>query len=172
MKNLMITTCVLLLSISLCTAQEKKDPTEKKEKIHLSIKDGASPDVYVDGKKFDFSIDLLNKDKIATFKIIKGEEALKKYNAKNGVILIKTTEDLVELDKTKVKVRAGDPSKKTIIIINGKPAKKADLEKINPKRIENIHVVKGEKAEVEYNAPNGAVIVTTKKGNKKKPKNP
>ena len=170
MKNLLLTACALLLSVTIATAQEKKEETHKKEDIQVVIKDGAKPDIYVDGKKFDFSIELLDKDKIATVNILKGDEALKKYNAKNGVVIISTKEEtMVDIDKnkSKIKIKSGDPSKKPVIIIDGLPAKKADLKKLSPDDIETINVVKGKKAIEGYNAPNGAVIVITKKENKK-----
>ena len=72
------------------------------------------------------------KDKIESFKIIKGDEALKEYNAKNGVVLIKTKSDLVELDKEKIKIKAKDAKKKPIVIIDGIKSNREDLEKLNP----------------------------------------
>ena len=42
------------------------------------------------GKKFDFSIDLIDQSKIESINILKSEEAKALYNTSNGVILITT----------------------------------------------------------------------------------
>ena len=41
------------------------------------------------------------------------------------------------------------------------------LQTISPDDIESINVLKDEKAIEEYDAPNGVILVTTKKGAKK-----
>jgi hypothetical protein len=61
MKKLIITTAAIFLSILLIQAQESKN--SQKENLHVELKEGAKPDIYVDGKKFDFSLDLLDKNK-------------------------------------------------------------------------------------------------------------
>ncbi len=166
MRKLILTACVLLFSISLIQAQEfkiEKKDNQKKEKLHVKVKEGAEPDIYVDGKKFDFSMNLIDTEMIASVAVIKGDKAIKEYNAPNGVILV-TTNKKYESDKTNGKTNF--KGKKPVIIINGKVSNKEMLDKLSPDDIEKIEVFKDEKAIKKYNAPNGAIIVTTKKGKK------
>lgn len=195
MKNLLLIVCAMLLTVSIIQAQEtevKKDENLKQEKLYFKVKGNgvkgnAKPDIYVDGKKFDFAIELLNQDKIESVSVIKDERAIKEYNAPNGVVLIKTKKKM-DSDKTKIIVTGyATGSEKTdsgiskviirgnsnlngkipVIIIDGKVSGKESLEKLTPDEIDNIEIVKGEKAIKKYNAPNGAVIITTNKGKKK-----
>ena len=166
MKNLILTVCALLISISLMQAQEfkiEKKDNQKKEKLHVKAKEGAKPDIYVDGKKFDFSMDLIDTDMIASVVVIKGDKAIKKYNAPNGVILV-TTNKKHELDKTSGKTNFKGTT--PVIIIDGKVSNKETLDKLSPDDIEKIEVFKDEKAIKKYNAANGAIVITTKKGKK------
>jgi len=131
MRNLILTACALLFSISLLQAQEfKLEKTKKnnKEKIHVKVKEGAEPDIYVDGKKFDFSMEKYESDKT--------------------------------LGKTKFK------GESPVIIINGKVSSKEKLDKLSPNDIEKVEVFKDKSAIKKYNAPNGAIVITTKKGKK------
>ncbi|WP_179377236.1 hypothetical protein [Winogradskyella wichelsiae] len=166
MKNLILTVCALLFSTSLMQAQEfkiEKKDNQKKEKLHVKAKEGAKPDIYVDGKKFDFSMDLIDTDMIASVVVIKGDKAIKKYNAPNGVILV-TTNKKHELDKTNGKTNFKGTT--PVIIIDGKVSNKETLDKLSPDDIEKIEVFKDEKAIKKYNAANGAIVITTKKGKK------
>ena len=163
MRKLILTACVLLFSISLIQAQEFKKENQKKEKLHVKVKKGAEPDIYVDGKKFDFSMDLIDTEMIASVFVLKGDKAIKEYNSPNGVILVTTNKES-ESDKTNGKTNFKD--KKPVIIINGKVSNKKMLDKLSPDDIEKIEVFKDDKAIKKYNAPNGAIIVTTKKRKK------
>jgi len=168
MKNLILTACAVLLSISSIQAQESKGEISKKEKLHIKIKDGAKPDIYVDGKKFDFPMDLLDENRIESVNVIKGDKAIKKYNAKNGVVLIVTKNKMVEIDKSKIKIKGqGEKGKNPMIIINGEKSDRKVLKKLSTDDIESIKVLKDEQALKKYNAPNGVIIVKTKKGKKK-----
>jgi ribosomal protein S8 len=168
MKNLILTACVVLLSISLIQAQEKKGESSKQEKLHIKIKDSAKPDVYVDGKKFDFPIDLLDVNKIESVSVLKGDKAIKEFNAKNGVVIIVTKKKVVETVISQVKIKGyGTEEKAPMIIINGEKSNQEILKKLSPDDIESITVLKDEKAMEKYNATNGVIIVTTKKGKKK-----
>lgn len=162
MKKLILTAFVLLVSMSLVQAQEitlEKKYNVKKEKLNVKVKEGAEPDIYVDGKKFDFSMDLIDTDMIASASIMTGEMAIEKYNAPNGVILI-TTKKKDDSEKSSFN------SKNPKVIIDGKITNKEMLDKLSPDDIEKIEVLKGEKAIKKYNAPNGAIIITTKKKKK------
>ena len=136
MKNLILTACALLLSITLMQAQknnEIKKDSSLAERLHIKLKDGAKPDIYVDGKKFDFSLDLIDTDMIASAFVIKGDRAIKEYNASNGVIVI-TTNKKYESDKASGKTSFN--GKTPIIVIDGKVSSKDILDKLSPDDID------------------------------------
>lgn len=155
MKNILITTCILFISISHMFGQEK---------LKIQPKDSGKPDIYIDGKKYDHVIlDSLDHSKIESVNVIKDEQAVKEYNAPNGVILIETKKGahpIVIIDKkgSNIDERDIDP----VIIIDGKVSDKETLSKLLPDKIESMEVVKGQKAIDQYKAPNGVVIVKTK----------
>lgn len=177
MKKIFTTTFLLLLSISIVNSQEKDTKKDiesssiqvkkvKDDKIYIKVKNHKKPMIFIDGKKFDFSMDLIDQSKIASINILKGEEAIKNYNAPNGVVLI-TTKASKDLDFSYVKMKEngdlGEDKKSPMIIIDGKVSDKKSLEGLTPERIEKMEIFKGEKAIKKYNAPNGAIVITTKK---------
>ncbi len=177
MKNLLLSLCILLISCSGIQAQEKTESqNQNRKELKIRIKDASEegivkPDVYVDGKKFDFDYELIDPDKIESVKVVKGETAIKEYNAPHGVVLIHTKN---ASDSNKPKVLAGG-KKSTIsdedpmIFINGKEVADRDtLNRMSPDDIESIAILKGEPALEEFNAPNGVILVTTKKRGKRK----
>lgn len=174
MKKLLLTACAVFLVVSIIQAQETeeiKGNNQKQEKLFVKVKDDAKPDIYVDGKKFDFPLDLLDPKKIESLSVIKDEQAIKEYSAPNGVLLIKTKKK-IESNNSKIKIRGTKSmvsEKAPMIIIDGEviPDKEI-LEKLSPDDVESIKIVKDEQAMEKYNAPNGVVIVTTKKGKKRK----
>ena len=105
-------------------------------------------------------MELIDKDKIESVSIMKDKELLKKYNAKNGVILISTKKD--NSSKTNFTYKL-NKSKKPIVIINGKKSTQMELQKLDPNDIESINVLKGEQGKLLYNSPSGAIIVKLKK---------
>ncbi|WP_400079346.1 hypothetical protein [Winogradskyella sp. R77965] len=170
MKKLILTVCVLFVSMSLLQAQEftvEKKDNGKKEKLHVKVKEGAEPDIYVDGKKFDFSMDLIDNDMIASVAVVKGDKAIKEYNAPNGVILITTK---AKSDSVVFKIKSSDDSssneKAPLVIVDGKRSGNEVLKTLSPDDIEKIEVFKDEVAMKKYNAPNGVIVITTKKGKK------
>ena len=109
-------------------------------------------------------MELIDKDKIESINVIKGEKAIAEYNAKNGVVLVTTKKDL---DGYKVKIKSkGKKEKAPLIIVDGEKSDRKALKKLAPDDIESIEVVKDEQAMKKYKAPNGVVIVKTKKGKK------
>ena len=163
MKKITLIICSIVLSI--CTVQgQEKEKESKEEKLHIKLKEDASPDIYVDGKKFDFNMELLDKNMIESVKVLKGDKAIKEYNAPNGVVLV-TTKNAKELELTKVRIR-GYKSDDPLIIVDGKVSDKESIKQLSPDNIYNIEVFKDEKALEKYNAPNGAIIIKTKKDNK------
>ncbi|MGB0879510.1 MAG: hypothetical protein ACPGTO_02985 [Polaribacter sp.] len=160
MKKTVSIICLFLFSTSLIHGQEVK---KENDKLYVKVKDDAKPDIYVDGKKFDFPMELIDQSKIKAVFVIKNEEAIKKYNAPNGVILI-TTKKNVDLDVSKIKSDNIDLGKnKPTIIIDGKVTSYKILKGLTPDKIEKMEVIKGEKAIKKYNSPNGVILITTKK---------
>tara|TARA_R110002050_G_scaffold215386_2_gene351478 strand:- start:68 stop:517 length:450 start_codon:yes stop_codon:yes gene_type:complete len=148
------------MSILSAKAQEKED----KENLLVKIQEGAKPLIYVDGKIFDFPLELIDQSKIASIMVVEKQEALKKYNAPNGVVLIQTKEvtsfnfsDKVKEDK-KIFDKNGPK-----IIVDGKIRDKKFLETLKLDNIDKMEIVKSDKAIKKYNAPNGVIIITTKK---------
>ena len=163
MKKLLFVAVVLLLSTTTINAQEVKKDEEGK--IYVKLKDGVKPDIYVDGKKFDFPMELIDQSKIAGVFVIKGKDAIAKYKAPNGVILIKT-KTTEQFDVSEIRIRNNDITKgrKTpMVIIDGKVSDEKVLDELKPDEIEKMEVIKGKKAKEKYNAPNGVIIITTKK---------
>ena len=163
MKNLILSVLILVLSITTTQAQEHNN---KPKTIGIDIKEGTNPDIYVDGKKFDFDMELINEDMIEYASIIKGEKAIKEYNAPNGVIIIKT-KNTSKSKKSKFTIKNTDGSLNALVLIDGIKSDKKTLDTLSPNNIKHIEVIKGEKAIEKYNAPNGAVIITTKKKRKR-----
>jgi hypothetical protein len=172
MKRVLLSAMALLLCISIVQAQEteeKKSIDQKDEKVVIKAKDDPKPDIYVDGKKFDFPLELIDTDIIESISVFKGEKALTEFNAPNGVVFIKTK---IEIDtvSSKIEINNNIDDKAPLIIIDGNVADMESLKKISPDNIDNINVVKGEQAIEEYSAPNGVIIVTTKKEKSKEKK--
>lgn len=168
MKNLLLTACTVLFAVSIIQAQktgEIKSENQIQEELRVKVKDFVKADIYVDGIKFDFAFELLDQNKIESISVIKGEQAIKEYNASNGVVLV-TTKKKIESDNSGTKIRNKDSEEDPVIIIDGKVSSKETLEKLSPNDVDKITVVKDEEALEKYNAPNGAVIITTKKGKK------
>ena len=164
MKKVLFIAIIALLSSTVITAQEEKK--EGKENIYVKLKEGVKPTIYIDGKVFDFPMDLIDQNKIASVFVVKGEQALKKYNAPNGVILIKTKElEATGISNLKIEKKKNTVTDKNapMVIVDGKVTDRKTLDTISPNTIKKMEVLKGEKAIEKYNSPNGVIIITTKK---------
>ena len=110
-------------------------------------------------------MELIDQSKIAAVFIVKGEDAITKYNAPEGVVLITTKKlgatPISDLDVSYKRDIATNNDPK--IIVDGKVVDKATLDKLKPETIDKMEVLKGENAMDKYNAPNGVIIITTKK---------
>ena len=151
----------LLIAVIFCLSSA---PVFAQDNLKVKIKD-PKPDIYIDGKKYDHDIlEFLDQNKIESVNVIKDEKALKKYNAPNGVILITTKKASEQISNDIEKeVFTTEDNKNPIFIIDGKVSTKETLSKLSPDDIEKIEVVKGQKAIDDYAAPNGVIIVKTKK---------
>lgn len=164
MKKIVFTAIVMLLSTTVVKAQKEKK--EGNEKIYVQLKEGAKPTIYVNDKLFDFPLELIDQNKIASVFVFKDAEAIKKYNAPNGVILIKTKElEITSIPMPKVAKNDKEIGDKNgpMFIVDGKVTSKKMADTISTYKIGNIKILKGEAALKKYNAPNGVVIITTKK---------
>ncbi len=180
MKYLIVLICVWCLTLSIGNAQDVHKPDKPSSRVSVKVENGAEPDVYIDGKKYDYAIlKLIDPAKIESINVVKDEQAMKKYNAPNGVILItsahntstdstmsiryaKESSSGIDIDANNVRIRSSSGDE-PIVIIDGQVSSKAKLDKLSPELIEKIDVLKGEKAIEEYNATGGVIIITTKK---------
>jgi len=159
MKLIITAICLISLSIVSVFAQEVK----------VDLKNDLNPDIYIDGKKYDYAIvELLDPAKIESINVIKGEAAINLYNAPHGAIIIKSKASIkkvTETIETKPQTigRLGDP----LIILDGEISSNQILSDISPEEIESIQIHKGQKAIDEYNAPDGVIIIKTKKKKKR-----
>ena len=176
MKQILLTLLCVTLSMNSLEAQQKDEKKGVKESIKVKFKDGAKPMIFVDGKPFDFPVELIDPDKIASVSVLKGKAAMDKFNAPNGAILVITKKgaEAAKLNGTYFKIREKGVSevfsndKKPIIIIDGKVSSREVLTRLNTKDIEKIDVIKGERSEKEYKTKNGVIRITTKKKKKEK----
>jgi hypothetical protein len=176
MKNLLSIAFILSLSIFNMSAQENETKTEKTqtgESLKFKVKSAkfipdsvAKPKIYVDGKLFEFDVDLIDQSKIESMSVIKGEKAINEYNSPNGVILIKT-KMTADSSETIIRIRekTSDIKEKTdpLFIIDGNVVDKNKIKTLSPDDIESIEVLKDKKAVELYDAPNGVILIKTKK---------
>lgn len=162
MKKIIVALIIVFFTISSIQAQKDE---EKKEELIVKLKEGAKPIIYVDGKIFDFPMELIDQSKIATVFVVKGADAITKYKAPDGVVLITTKElgatPISDLDLSYKRDIGTKNNPK--VIVDGKVVDKATLDKLKPEKIDKVEVIKGKEAIESYNAPNGVIIITTKK---------
>lgn len=165
MKKLVVASIIIFFSILSTQAQNDEKKKEVKEDLFIQLKEGAKPIIYVDGKIFDFPMELIDQSKIASVFVVKGADAVTKYKAPDGVILI-TTKELVSTPISDLDLsykRDIGPKNDPKIIVDGKVVDKATLDNLKSHLIEKMQVIKGDEALKNYNAPNGVIIITTKK---------
>lgn len=150
--------------MSVVKAQEKDEKKKDKENLLVKLQEGAKPKIIVDGKVFDFPLELIDQTKVASMMVVKKQEALKKYDAPNGVIIIITKEanifNFPKIKKNKYHKLGSKNGPK--IILDGKVTDKETLDKLSPSIIKSMKILKDEIALKKYNAPNGVIIITTK----------
>ncbi|MFB6340361.1 TonB-dependent receptor plug domain-containing protein [Saccharicrinis sp. FJH62] len=175
MKNFILTACLIILSVSTLSAQDTtvvRKSFGEQEKLQIKLKTDADPDFYIDGVKYDAKIfNLLDPNKIESVSVLKGDQALEKYNAPNGVVLI-TTKSAAKADSVKAADKLGirdygySNKKDPMVIIDGEVSSHKVLSELEPATIKSITVFKQKAAIEMYNAPEGVIIVETKKGKK------
>lgn len=183
MRKLFLTLGIVSLLTFSIQAQEKTNEvvkTKESKSAFVEIKDGAKPDVYIDGKKYDSEIlDLIDPDKIKSISVYKGESAMEKFQTENVIeIITKKNESRKKKADTKkdnmnitVKSdriniisygKANDNEKHPVIIIDGKLKNKEEMKELSPDDIEQIEVLKDEKTLKKYNTKVGVILITTK----------
>lgn len=80
---------ILLVLLMACNFTALAQNANKKN-LYVKVKDDKKPLIIVDGKKFEFPVELIDQSQIESMHILKGEKALAEYNAPNGVIIINT----------------------------------------------------------------------------------
>jgi hypothetical protein len=164
MKKLLFPIVIMFFSISQVQAQKIEVKKDLNERLYVKLKDGVKPVIYVNGKVFDFPMELIDQNKIKAVFVITGDQAKKEYNSLNGVILI-TTKTTEKSDVSEIRIRNNDfakGKKRPMVIINGIVSNKKNLDELKPDQIEKMEVLKGEKAIEKYKSPNGVIIITTK----------
>lgn len=104
----------------------------------------------------------LDKNKIKSINILKDKSAIEKYGkkAEDGVVKINTKDDT---PPSNIEVRSID-SNAVLYILDGEESTKATVDRLDPKTIESVSVLKNESATSLYGdkGKNGVIIVTTK----------
>lgn len=157
---------ILLLLLSLCTSIDLLIGQDVKQQLGVALKENANIKILVDDKPFDFPLELIKEELIDSIDIIKGDRAIKKYKAPEGVILIRTK----NFSKPIILGKGSNDDNKPLFIIDDIVKGEAKIEEISPDDIEHIEVIKGERAIEEYKAPNGVILITTKKYSKRQKK--
>ena len=171
MKKLLIGISILALGLANINAQETivdiKD--SKGKKAFIEVKDGAKPDVYIDGKKYDSDIlEILDVDKIEAISVLKGKAAMEAYGVENVIEITSkgaveekdnTTISIRKSDKVKVDIDEGNP----VIVVDGVVKDRDYLETISPDDIVSVSVLKDEKSMKKYNTTNGVILIRTNK---------
>ena len=145
-------------------------PIEVKEgvtgSISIKLKDGeeGSPVFVLDGKKVVGGIDNLDPGQIEKIEVLKdpNDPIVKKYNARDGVILI-TTKDAKNKQSKQVILKNSDGSEANpVYVVDGE--KVDDIDNLDPELIEKMDVIKDEDHPLakKYDAKEGVILITTK----------
>ena len=179
MRKLLIIISFITLSISGVNAQismRMVNPSDSSDVfgfslgqsgLNVGIKDSLKPDIVIDGVKYDYNVlNIIDQKKISSMTALKGEAAIKEYNAPNGAILI-TSKAAAEKSGNPgaIRIRAtnGSKDKQPKVVINGKIATQEELSKISPDMVQSIEIMDGEAASKVYKGVSSAIVVTTKK---------
>ena len=135
--------------------------------VFVGVKDSLKPDIVIDGVKYDYKIlDVIDQSKIESITVLKGEAAVKAYNAPNGVILITSKAAVAKSGNPigiQIRATGGNNEKSPTVVIDGKIATREDLSIISPDSIESINILEGESASKVIEGVSTAIVVTTKK---------
>ncbi len=122
------------------------------------------PEVYVDGIKYNMHmLSLMDPNKIESVTVFKGATAKKRFNAPNGVILVRSKEFKVEMPDTTEQANE-DEIVGPLVIVDGDTASYDELNSLDPGEIISISILKDQEAIALFNAPQGVIVVETEKG--------
>ncbi len=165
--KIMITLLTIVLSTVIVKAQEYeklKIKAKNEKEIKIKLKGDADPDIYVNGKRFEFPLEIIDPNVIESVEVIKNDDAIKKYNSPNGVLLIKTKKKYNSINSLNSEPNSSNTNvHKALIIIDGKKSTSEELAKLSVDDIKTIKILKDDNAIKEYNAPNGVMIISTTK---------
>lgn len=113
---------------------------------------------------------LIDPKRIESVNILKGEQAIQKYEAKarDGAIEIITKEipkeHIEKLNQNKAVLQSGQLPENVFYMLNGKYSTKAEIGKLNPDDILSINILKGKNATDKYGSlgKNGVIEIHTK----------
>ncbi|MEZ5000638.1 MAG: TonB-dependent receptor plug domain-containing protein [Bacteroidales bacterium] len=166
MKKMISIIGLMLLVISYSSAQEavvKPDTVQKGKNVIVKVKEGVNAVVFIDGKKYDSEIlEILDPEKIEKMEVFKGEEAKKKFDTENAIVIttkVKAGSRIVI--RGVADTRPG--TEKPVIIVDGKVCDSGILDTISPEDIQSVQVLKDEKSLEKYNTTVGVIFVKTKK---------
>lgn len=176
MKKTILIICLVFISSLMIQAQENEVIVKKDKKINVRVKTGEKAVVIIDGKKHDASIlELLDNDKIKSISVLKGKEAMEKYDNENAIIVtskevyrgvkasIKDGEMILSISNATKEANFGSP----VIIIDGKIVDNDVIHTILPASIYSISVLKDKESKDKYDTETGVILITTKKKAKK-----
>lgn len=146
--------------------------TEKQNKVVVKKDSVVRASLYVVDGKITRSEDVnkINPDEIKSVSVLKGASAVSSYGkeGKDGVIVITTLKNESNSSNRPVKsiLNVGDGN--PLILMNGQPISKDEMNKIDPATIEAINVYKGEKAISLYGekGKEGVIVITLKNSDK------
>lgn len=153
----------------------QKDTVKTKSKTIVVKKVNENVIVFVDGVEKDAkAINQIDSSDIKEVRIFKGEKAVEQYGDKakdtDGVIIITTKysekrgeEDVKFVEKVVVKM--SDSDSMPLYVVDGIAMEKDKLDKVDPKTISSVNVLKGDAATRIYGekGKNGVVVITLKK---------
>lgn len=153
----------------------QKDTVKTKSKTIVVKKVNENVIVLVDGVEKDAkAINQIDSSDIKEVRIFKGEKAVEQYGDKakdtDGVIIITTKysekrgeEDVKIVEKVVVKM--SDSDSMPLYVVDGIAMEKDKLDKVDPKTISSVNVLKGDAATRIYGekGKNGVVVITLKK---------
>ena len=147
-------------------------PNIKVSTITSEMGDSLKVLVFVNGVEKDMDvIKKMDSKDIAEVRVYKNEKAMKQYGekAKDGVIVVTTKVINTNGDKNvnpdaNIVINMKDGMDKALYVVDGIKQKGGDLNKIDPKTIATVDILKGEAATRLYgeDAKNGVVIISTK----------
>ena len=150
-----------------------KVKTDIKVAAFKSSGDTTNVIVFVDGIEKDKEmIKQIDSKDISEVRVFKGEKAMEQYGgrAKDGVIVITTNKAKQEgggntKNVEKIVVKMSDRDARPLYVIDGIVQEGTNLDKIDPKTITTIDVLKGEAATRLYGekGKDGVILITLKK---------